>query len=175
MASGRTRATAATERRSVQEFPGLGTIESPNPRCFDKRRIEVTEVDSHPVPASLGRLPVRDTTTRCAPTQPKALVTPYVAVDASLASGDPDLARFIVAPQPGLPATDRAVAACQPSRLSRDLDLNRTAVARPGEHGTPLYVPLTLKVTDAPRRRSPSGKHEPTRLVDRNVRHELAA
>lgn len=137
---GRTRATAATERRLVQELPGLGTIESPNPRRFDERRIKVAEIDSHPVAAPPGRLPVRDATTRCAPTQPKALVTPCVAVDASPASGDLHLAWFIVAPQPSVTATDRAVAAREPSWLSRDLDLNCTAVARPCEHGTSLYV-----------------------------------
>src|SRR5512138_2994364 len=97
---GCTRPTAATERRLVQELPTLGTIKSSNAHCFNKRRIEVTEIDSHPVPAPRGRLPVRDATTRCASTQRKALVTPYVAVDASLTSGDLYLARLIVSPQP---------------------------------------------------------------------------
>jgi hypothetical protein len=86
---------------------------------------------------------VRHATTRCASTQPKALVTPRVAVDVSLASSDLDFAWFVVTPQPTVAATDRAVATRKSTRLSRDLDSDCTAVARPREHGASLLCGLT--------------------------------
>jgi hypothetical protein len=103
---GRIRATAATNRRLVQELPGFGAIESPNPRCLNHRRIKVAEVYPHTGSTPLDWLPVRYAATHCASTQRQAFVTPDVSVDGSLASGDLHLARFVVAPQPGVTATD---------------------------------------------------------------------
>jgi len=90
---------------------------------------------------------MRYATTRCASTQRKALVTPHVAGDGSLARSDFDLAWLEVAPQPSLPATDRAVAACKAPRLPRDLDSDCTAVARTCEHGIPLLCSLTFAIS----------------------------
>ena len=78
------------------------------------------------------------------------LVTPGVAVDLSLASSDLDFAGFVVAPQPTVAATDRAVAARKSQRLPRDLNSDCTAVARTFEHGTALLSGLTVKLTGRP-------------------------
>ena len=86
-------------------------------------------------------------TTRCTSTQPKAFVTPHVTVDVFLASSDLDLACFVVTPQPTLAATNRAVATRKASRLSRDLDSDCTAVARPCKHRTALLYGLTIALS----------------------------
>ena len=83
---------------------------------------------------------MRYATTRCTSTEPKVLVTPRVAFDVSPASSDLDLAGFVVAPQPTVAATDRAVAARKSQRLPRDLNSDCTAVARTFEHGTVTLV-----------------------------------
>ena len=94
----RTRATGTTERRLVQEFPSIGAIQSTYPSCLNDRRIKVAKVYAHPLPAPRDWLPVRYAATRCASIQRQARVTPNIAVDGSLASGDLNLAWFIVAP-----------------------------------------------------------------------------
>lgn len=123
---------------SIQEFPGLRTIQSPNPRCFDDRGIEVAEVDAHSVYSWPDGSPVCYATARCASTQPKTLVAPRVAIDVFAASNDLDLARFVITPYPSVAATDRTVAARESPGLSGDLDFDCTAVARPREHGADL-------------------------------------
>src|SRR5215471_11353727 len=139
---GRTRASERTQRRLVQELPSIGAIKSSNPCRLDDRGIKVAEIDPHPVAGPRSWQPVRYATTRCASTQPKTFITPHVAVNASLASRDLDLAWFVVSPQPSLAATDRAVATGKSPRLSRDLDSDCTAVASSCEHGDcPLVRP----------------------------------
>ena len=126
------------ERHLIQELPCVGAIEPPNPRCLDDRGIEVPEIDPHPLPTARDRLPVRYAAACRASAEREALVTPYVAVDVALASGDLYLAGFVVAPDAPVAATDRAVAARKPAGLARDLDLNCTAMTRSLEHGATL-------------------------------------
>jgi len=90
--------TRTTERRSVQEFPSIGAIQTTYPSSLDDRRIKVAKVYAHPLPAPRDWLPVRYAATRCASAQRQALVTPNIAVDGALASGDRNLAWFVVAP-----------------------------------------------------------------------------
>ena len=103
---GRTRATANRCNCLVQELPGLGAIQSPNPSGLNNAGIEVAEIDAHSAPGATDWLPVRDAATVGAAKVPEVFVSPSVMSQSPLARDNSHLASVVVAPEPTVAATD---------------------------------------------------------------------
>jgi hypothetical protein len=138
---------------SVQEFPGPGAIDPPDPGGLNDGGIEVAKIDAHSFHRSIDGFPVRHATAVGAPNKPETFVSPDVTVQVGLACKDLHLDGIVVSPKSSVAATDRTVAAREPPRLGSDLDLYRTTVARTCEHGIALFVEIRRnKRTEAARR-----------------------
>jgi hypothetical protein len=85
-------------RRLVQEFPGIGTIQSPNPSWLNHGRVKVAEVNTHSVASATDGSPVRYATAASASTKGQVLVTPNVTVERTSAGHDLHFALVVVAP-----------------------------------------------------------------------------
>jgi len=111
-------------RRLVQELPGIGTIQPPNPSRLSHGRVKVSEVNAHPASGATDGLPVRDTTAVSASAEPKILVAPRVTGHRTPAGNDFHLASIVVPPEATVATTDRTVAAGEAPWLAWDLDMH---------------------------------------------------
>ena len=103
---GRTRATLNACILLVEEFPGFGAIKPPDPSGLNDGGIEVAKIDAHSLLGPIGWFPVRHATAVSASTEPKALVSPDVTSQITLAGKDFHLAWIVVAPDPAVAATN---------------------------------------------------------------------
>src|SRR5512135_3495587 len=93
----------------VQEFPGPGAIQPPDPGGSDDGGIEVAKIDAHSVCRSIDGFPVRHAAAVGTPNKPEAFVSPDVTIQVGLACKNLHLAGIVVSPKPGVAAADRAV------------------------------------------------------------------
>jgi hypothetical protein len=103
---GRTRATLNARILLVQEFPGFGAIQPPDPSGLNDGGIEVAKIDAHSVFGSIDWFPVRNAAAVGTPNKPEAFVSPDVTSQITLAGNNFHLAWIVVAPESTVAATD---------------------------------------------------------------------
>ena len=155
----------------VQEFPGRRPIEVSHAHGGNGTGFEVSDVHADPaVFLHMHRLPVRDAPTRRASDELQALVAPGIARDASRFGMDSNVVEFVVRPKRPIATADRAVAARELTRLSRNFKADGAAVAGRGKHGcSRLYRTKSIGPLEA----SPGGTRDPAR--QRHGTHAVSA
>jgi len=90
----------------IEEFPSLGAIEPPDPSGLNDGGIEVAKIDAHSLLGPIGWFPVHNAAAVGTPNKPKALISPGVTSQITLAGKDFHLAWIVVAPDPAVAATN---------------------------------------------------------------------
>jgi hypothetical protein len=119
--------------RSIEVLPRRRAIQPADADRAERGRIDVASVHSDRPFRSAVPLVVGHASTRVAVDETDTLASPRVARRRARRAHDSKRARLVVRPESAVPPADRAVAARQGSRPSRQLDAHGAAVAGRGQ------------------------------------------
>jgi hypothetical protein len=141
-----------TGDRSIQILPRRSAVEAADACAGDRAGLQVSGVDAHPAVLSrVDGFPVHDASARRAPDEPEPPVAPGVSARASRFDAHRNVADFVIRPKRSVTSADRAIAARELTRPSRNVDVDGAAVAGRGEHGWSLRVLRRNLQREAPR------------------------